>query len=367
MPYMSLAEIYRMKGDRQQCMAAVDRLFADIQQMHEPRQQATLYRLRGLCHSAFEECEAALANYQKADAVLAAKYPSADAERVTLMGLIAGMEHKLGRYAESESHYREYVKNMAALYGDNDVKTLSAQILLANAEGFAGHFEAGCNDYVAAAQRLREVLKRRIPMMSQTEREAFWRPLSLLLTNMTPYALEINQSQKPFTTACYDALVLSKAFLLDSERSLYDFLKHEGNAENLHNYQKLSFMKSRMKTLKEEGAVSADSLLRLTKQVAHLEDQLATRCQGWRDRAAFMETNCQRVRQALAPGEVLIDFTDFVTKSSGRKYAAFVVQKNQQHPLLKPLFAESQIDSLNIVRPDFFYDEDFAPDVLRLL
>lgn len=79
---------------------------------------------------------------------------------------------------------------MAALYGDDDVKTLTAQIFLANAEGFAGHFEAGCNDYVAAAQRLREVLKRRIPLMSQTEREAFWSPLSSLLTNMTPYALE---------------------------------------------------------------------------------------------------------------------------------------------------------------------------------
>lgn len=101
MPYMSLAEIYRMKGDRQQCMAAVDRLFANIQQMQEPRLQASLYRLRGLCHSSFEEHDAALANYQKADAILAAKYPSADAERVVLMGLIAGMEHKMGRHADS--------------------------------------------------------------------------------------------------------------------------------------------------------------------------------------------------------------------------------------------------------------------------
>lgn len=106
---------------------------------------------------------------------------------------------------------------------------------------------------------------------------------------MTPYALEINQSQTPFTTACYDALVLSKAFLLDSERSLYDFLKREGNAENLRDYRKLSLMKSQMKTLKEKGTASADSLLHLAKQTSHLEAQLATRCQGWRDMAAFME------------------------------------------------------------------------------
>lgn len=123
--------------------------------------------------------------------------------------------------------------------------------------------------------------------------------------------------------------MLSKAFLLDSERSLYDFLKREGNAENLRDYRKLSLMKSQMKTLKEKGTASADSLLHLAKQTSHLEAQLATRCQGWRDMAAFMEADYQRVQQALAPGEVLIDFTDFVTKTNGRKYAAFVVQKNR--------------------------------------
>lgn len=35
--------------------------------------------------------------------------------------------------------------------------------------------------------------------------------------------------------------------------------------------------------------------------------------------------------------------------------------------MLKPLFAERQIDSLAIVRPDMFYDENCAPDVLKLL
>lgn len=39
----------------------------------------------------------------------------------------------------------------------------------------------------------------------------------------------------------------------------------------------------------------------------------------------------------------------------------------QEYPLLKALFAERQIDSLGIVRPDMYYSEDYSEDVLKLL
>ena len=64
---------------------------------------------------------------------------------------------------------------------------------------------------------------------------------------------------------------------------------------------------------------------------------------------------------------MLIDFTDYISQSQGRKYAAYIINKVQDYPLLKPLFAERQIDSLSIVRPDMIYDKDYAQDVLQLL
>jgi CHAT domain-containing protein len=64
---------------------------------------------------------------------------------------------------------------------------------------------------------------------------------------------------------------------------------------------------------------------------------------------------------------VLLDFTDFVPDAGDRRYAAYIVNKKQKYPLLKSLFAESQIDSLGIVRPDMFYDKDFAAEIIKLL
>ena len=81
----------------------------------------------------------------------------------------------------------------------------------------------------------------------------------------------------------------------------------------------------------------------------------------------FLDVDYQTVKQSLEQNEALIDFTDFVSETNGRRYAAYIINKVQQYPLLKSLFAEKQIDSLGIVRPDMFYEEDYAQDVLKLL
>ena len=80
-----------------------------------------------------------------------------------------------------------------------------------------------------------------------------------------------------------------------------------------------------------------------------------------------MDVDYDAVKKSLGKNDVLIDFTDFAPDADGRRYAAYIVNKRHKYPLLKPLFEESQIDSLGIARPDMFYDKDFAVEVLRLL
>lgn len=80
-----------------------------------------------------------------------------------------------------------------------------------------------------------------------------------------------------------------------------------------------------------------------------------------------MDVDYDAVKQVLGQDEVLIDFTDYISQSQGRKYAAYIINKVQDYPQLKPLFAERQIDSLGIIRSDMYYDKDYAQDVLQLL
>lgn len=367
MPYMALADIYRLAGNKENCYRSLDKLFETALRMTEPKELSLLYTTRGRCRFTFKDYKYALDDYKKADELLAAKYPHIDGDRISLLALTGGVEHQLGNYAKSEQLYRKYAEYTKALYGEKSLEHINAQIYFANAEGFAGNVTKGCNDYAAAEQQLKALMKQRIPYMSSTEREGLWGSISALFTMMTPYALEAKQTQTAFTKNCYDALVMSKSFLLESERSMYDVIKRMGTLEDMHNYTTLASMKNQVKAWEKDYNANADSILSVSRKVSRLENLLANRCKGYSDGTDFMDVDYDAVKHALGQNEVLIDFTDYISQTQGRKYAAYIINKVQGYPLLKALFAERQIDSLGIVRPDMYYSEDYSEGVLKLL
>lgn len=367
MPYLALADIYRLMSDKENCYRSLDKIFKTASRIVDSKELYHLYTTRGRCHFAFKNYQSALNDYKKADELLATKYPQTDADRISLLALIGGVEHQLGNYIESEHYYRKYAEYTKALYGEKSQEHINAQIYLANAEGFVGNVTYGCNDYTAAVLQLKALMKQRIPYMSSTEREGLWNPLSSLFTMMTPYALEAKQTQTAFTKNCYDALVMSKSFLLESERSMYDVIKRMGTSEDMRNYTTLASMKNQVKVWEKDYNANADSILSVSRKISRLENLLANRCKGYSDGTDFMDVDYDAVKHALGQNEVLIDFTDFISQTQGRKYAAYIINKVQDYPQLKSLFTERQIDSLGIVRPDMFYDKDYAHDVLQLL
>ncbi len=367
LPYFKLADIYCKMGDKAGCLASLDTLFTNIAILTEPRKQSVRYTTRATCLAYFGDYAEALADFRRADEALATKYPPADGDRVKLLPLIGGLENRLGNYEASEECYALYTGYIRQIYGAQSMEHINARIYLANAEGFAGHLAAGCIDYTEATAALKAMMKEHFPYMSATEQEGFWKPVSSLFTLMTPYALEAGERQSSFTRSCYDALVLSKAFLLASERTLFDVVKEKGTPEDMHDYMQLAAMKQRIKAWEKAYDQYADSILALSGQADRLSRLLAERCQGYGELTDFMDIDYEAVKRALHPDEVLIDFTDFVTEAEGRKYAAYLIDKHDDYPLLQPLFAERQIDSLGITRPDMYYQSDYAPDVLRLL
>ena len=365
--YIPIANIYAKKGDRESCLRSLDSLFIFEQYISEPRELSQLYMLRGGCNYDLEDYQSALADYKKADEILASKYPVSDGERARLYALLGGVEHRLNHYDESESCYKLYTDAIKNIYGEKSLNYINSQIYLANAQGFAGHVKDGCDNYSSTVANLKEVIKKRLPYMNTAEREGFWVPLSSLLTYMTPYALKAELNQTEYTRTCYDALLLSKAFLLDSERSVYDIIQREGNGTDMQTYTSIALLNNQIKKWENNYTQYSDSILVASNRVAQLESALMKRCASIGSITSFMDVDYDAVKEALGKNDVLLDFTDFVSEKDGRRYATYIIDKEQKYPLLKPLFAESQIDSLGIVRPDMFYDTDFAYDVIRLL
>ena len=365
--YIPIASIYAKKGDKENCLGSLDSLFMFEPYISEPRELSQLYTVCGSCYNDLDNYQSAITNYKKADEILASKYPATDGERVRLYALLGGVEHRLNHYNESEHYYKLYADAVKDIYGGQSLNYINAQIYLANAQGFADHIKDGCGNYTSAVATLKEVIKKRLPYMNTAEREGFWSPLSSLLILMTPYALKAELYQTEYTQTCYDALLLSKAFLLDSERSVYDIIQLQGDDTDMQTYMNIASLNNQIKEWEKDYVQYADSILTATNKVSRLESTLMNRCKSVGDITSFMDVDYNAVKKSLGKNDVLIDFTDFAPDAGGRRYAAYIVNKRQKYPLLKSLFEESQIDSLGIARPDMFYDKDFAADVIRLL
>ena len=365
--YDHIAYLYAEKGDSARCTLYLDSLFMGMDREMSLKNFSLMYVTRGICRQTLGHYASALADFKTADSILAAKYPLSEEYRVRLIPLMAGTENQLGHSDEAERLYRINVEQIRELYGENSLNYMEALIYLANANGFAGHLDSGCQNYTEAMLGLRRILKTQSPYMTADEREALWSPLSPLLANMTPYAIKADRCQTPFTVSCYDALIMSKAFLLESECSLADVVRREGTDQDVADYLRLSLMKKQIQDWERNYALYADSLLELNRTADQLAAHLAERCRSFADQTGFMDIDYAAVKQALKKKEVLIDFTDYVSKTQGRQYAAYIIRKKDDYPLLKHLFAERQIDSLGIVRPDMYYDQDYAPDVLNIL
>ena len=367
LPYISIANIYAKKGERESCLRSLDSLFVFEPNISEPRELSQLYAVRGSCYSDLGDYQSAIIDYKKSDEILASKYPASDGERVRLYALLGGVEHRLNHYDESEHYYKIYADAIKEIYGGQSLNYINAQIYLANAQGFAGHIEDGCGNYTSAVATMKKIIKKRLPYMNTAEREGFWGPLSSLLTLMTPYALKAKLYQTEYTKTCYDALLLSKAFLLDSERSVYDIIQREGDETDMQTYMNIASLNNQIKGWEKNYAQYADSILVTSNKITQLESSLMKKCQSIGSITSFMDVDYNAVKKSLDKNDVLIDFTDFISNAGDRRYAAYIVNKKQKYPLLKSLFAESQIDSLGIARPDMFYDKDFAAEVVRLL
>lgn len=365
--YGGIADVYSKMGDSIRCFQRIDTLFMSLERQDEPRAKLRLYAHRAACYSNFKNFEQALADFKTADSLLATKYSEDDGDRIRLWGAMGNKESQLEHYDESERLFRKYVEGIRKIYGENHSQYFKALVFLANVEGFANHIEDACNNYSIAANILKQQIHDKLPYMITAERNYYWKTVSKLVLNMTPFALGAKEYQTAFTRSCYDGLVLSKAFLLESERSTFDLIKKKGTEEDLNDFKMIDAMQLRIREWEKRENEYADSILELTSKIKQQESLLAGKCRSYGNLTSFMRIGYQEIKAKLNEGDVLLDFTDYIHESEGRTYAAYIIDSQQDYPLLKKLFTESKIDSLQVAYPDQYYESPYSEALYQFL
>lgn len=345
-PYRNRAYIYQKMGLKDSAFCCMDSLFVSHQLKSVSMETvAGHYVQRGLLYANFEEYDLAITDYKCADSLLSVRYPEDSNSRMNILLATANCWYHKKEYTLAKQGYSRYSVLCKSKYGDKSIEYANSLYYLANIEGFTDEKQAGCEDYAQAAILLKELIKKQLRYLPTNARSKYWNDLSDVLWNMSAYAVKIGAKQSSFVRDAYNALVFSKGLLLESERSMRELLRQSGTEEDLALYNRMILLQSRLTEVEQTGGKGGESANELYSHIDQIDKQLASRCSSYGNYTHFLNIQYEDIRNALKEDEIAIDFIDFKLDSI-HNYAAFVLRKEWEYPLLVPLFKQNQLDSL---------------------
>jgi len=275
---------------------------------------------------------------------------------------------KLGRYEEAKHYLEQHAQLSKDRSGRQSNEYGSALYELAVAEAYNGEMDAGRQHYTESAEILERNIREELRFIPVTEREHYWNELSERIWNMTAFAISSGSTQDKFTETCYNGLLFAKSLLLESDRSMAEVLQESGNEANLDLYQQIIANKDQITILSNNYTANQESITSLNEEIRTLSQQLAANSKSYGDFTDFLGLTYSDVRAKMRPGDVLIDFTDYIKDDNRTHYVAYIINNSQQHPLLVDVFTKESIDSLlNGKELMDIYDDNTSQQAARLV
>lgn len=364
--YPDLISLYRYKGDKEKCYAAIDSL-DKYTQKDGKFQEYSFYLMSAIHKRAFGDYAEALEDFKKSYDICVKNTGPTAQNALEILELTIRTEMDLKRFDDCADHYKQLSEYYKEIYGADHLNYAQKLIASANAQAFAGRLDDGAADFARAADILRDAVRRQMPYASVGSKHEFWNYSTNLLSKMPNFGLAAGQKQNEFTRSCFDATCLTKAFLLDSERSTLDLIRQNGTEKDLDDFTEITKINTRIKDLSRNIKDNADSIAILNDRKTELEHDLTRRCKTYGDITDFFDIDYYKIRNALRPGEVLFDFSDVVTPNKSLLYTLFVVDSKQEYPLLKKAFTQQQLDSISATNPYDYYDAERSAQLLKLV
>ena len=310
-----------------------------------PRMLAMVYKARGLGYSLFEDWKKAYEDFSEAGKILA-QYGAGDDELLDNLSSQGMVLTKMKKYKEARKAYRRCAEAYRAKYGKESTQYQETLARLGTVELYLGNKDEGCRLYGQAAQWLQNMVKSQLRYVNSAERGSFWNVAMEKLWTMPFFALQAEATDNAFTEASYNALLFSKSLLLETEKSLQKAIQTEGSPEDLEKFKNMLELKEQTSALYRKYGADSDTLAVLNDRIQKLDHELTVRSKSYADYTRFLEWDYQQVRKLLKDNELLVDFVDYVPQKGKTEYAAFLIRKDREYPLLLRLFTQKELDDL---------------------
>lgn len=362
--YNVLANIYAENGDSINAFAALDSVERGVGLPHQDEVLlASFYNSKGICYAKFKDYERALACFDKASDILKDKLTEDTPAKLECYQHKSEVLYMQKKYDESYDAYMNCVQACKNKYGETSGNYYQTLFSLASIDAERGKVAEADSLFNISMNFLLSNMKPIWRYSTPSQREQFWKEALNKLSGMAAFSIKCGLDSCRLTETCYNALLFSKALLLETEKSTLEIIANEGTGEDIDNYRQLMSLNSRLLALRCNYDYNKDEIDSLVVVQRNLEQQLNDKCRSYSDYYSFLDFDYQKVRGKLKKNEVLIDFSDFQTEDSLHQYVSYIIRGGQEYPLLVKCFNQNQLDSLLNGEAKFnIYNYEFHKD-----
>ena len=261
--------------------------------------------------------------------------------------LLAIANGNLKRWDEAEKALHNSISAAKTLFGENHMEFLLSQATLAVVKNQKGDTEGAAQMMSTLFSSLREQIFLQFATMSSKERFAFWSRVSSVFNPWMPF-IAFNSHNPNYYGDGYNALLLSKGLLLNTEQEINQLLIKSKDEKGLKLYNNLLMMQQRLNSLQvtatPNSLLDADSL---REAIRHGERELIAISSVYGDYTRNLRFSWQDVKQSLKNNEVAIEFADFYDQDGNNLYVAFVLTREMETPQIVRLFDYSDFSNIN--------------------
>lgn len=345
--YSVLANQYAEKGDSIHAFATLDRFESGVGHPNQDKTiPASFYNQKGLCYANFKNYDKAIEYYDKSYNLLKDKSAEDTPAKYECYQYKADALFRQKKYDEAYSTYINCVQACKNKYGKTSGNYYQTLYTLACLDTEIGKTSEADSLFNISMNYLLSNMKPLWRYSTPSQREQFWKEALNKLSGMAAFSVKCGIDNSRLTETCYNALLFSKALLLETEKTMVDILTNEGTEKDLDNYRELMALNTRLLSLRCNYEYNKDEIDSLVVTQRNLEKRLNDKCQLYNDYNSFLDIDYKSVKDRLKENEVLIDYSDYITEDSVRQYVAYIIRGGQEYPLLVKCFNQEQYDSL---------------------
>lgn len=369
MCYDTEALICAQQKDRSAAFAALDSMkygltlatgASEVNVMH-------YHDVKGRVHAILEEWGKACDEYKKALSVVEDTHAAYRVDYFRIVNLLGTALFRCKKYNEARDYYANFMRYCKLQFGNESLAFADALWTMANLEGYSGNTNSGKQYYIKSVDICKRLVADKLRYISVQERNAFWTSFAPKMWAMTAYAMKIGERKSQFTEKCYEALLFSKALLLESDRTMAIAINNDCTPEEQHVYYEMLGLQNQLKGLLNDYDKNKELIEKLHEKISK-QNQLLTPIISKLGYTSFLNQSYQDIKQSLKEDEVLLDFTDYMSDEEVQQFACFVVDRKQTHPQLVKSFTEENLKILLGGKPtDFLYKEPFASKVVNMI